>query len=268
VFAATEYWIQEPSPRRRAWQEATLREFAPHVRWFDSWGTAPGAGFSGVVFANELLDAFPVRRFGWDAARQRWFEWCVGLEGTCFTWVRSDPAPVRDGVCTGGGSGLPLAAGFPADGLETLPDGFTVDLCPDAAVWWAAAARALRHGWLLTLDYGLGAGQLLAPHRTQGSLRAYRQHHLSADLLADPGEQDLTAHVDFEALRQAGEAASLQTVGLFPQARFLTRIAEAAWQPDAQFGEWTARRTRQFLTLTHPDHLGERFQVLVQSRCR
>jgi SAM-dependent MidA family methyltransferase len=86
------------------------------------------------------------------------------------------------------------------------------------------------------------------------------------DVLANPGEQDITAHVSFDRIEAVGRTAGLTTDLLESQERFLTRIVADAWQPTAAFGAWDARRTRQFQTLTHPAHLGRSFRVLVQSR--
>ena len=68
LLDSLEYWILEPSARRRQWQENTLREFSRRVRWFEDWNALPPSGVNGLIFSNELLDAFPVHRLGWDAA--------------------------------------------------------------------------------------------------------------------------------------------------------------------------------------------------------
>jgi SAM-dependent MidA family methyltransferase len=81
-----------------------------------------------------------------------------------------------------------------------LPDGFVVEISVAALQWWRDAARCLDRGWLLTLDYGLMIEEMFSPSRVQGTLRAYRQHRIAQDVLADPGGQDITAHVDFAAL--------------------------------------------------------------------
>ena len=103
------------------------------------------------------------------------------------------------------------------------------------------------------------------PAAPRGTLRAYFRHHVTDDLLANPGEQDLTAHVNFSAIQKAGEAAGLTTESFSTQPQFLTQILEKA-VADKSFGEWNAHRTRQFQTLTHPEHLGRAFRVLVQKR--
>jgi SAM-dependent MidA family methyltransferase len=75
----------------------------------------------------------------------------------------------------------------------------------------------------------------------------------------------LTAHVNFSAIQKAGEEVGLKTELFSTQAKFLTQILEKTLA-DKPFGEWTPARTRQFQTLTHPEHLGHAFRVLVQSR--
>src|SRR5207244_4358207 len=134
---------------------------------------------------------------------------------------------------------------FPVELLEALPDQFTIEISPAAEQWWRRAAEALGCGKLLTLDYGLTAEELLGPQRKNGTLRAFTKHHLSADLLARPGEQDLTAHVNFSALQTAGEAAGLKTEAFETQEQFLNRIAARVWLSTSGFGEWSPAKTRQ-----------------------
>jgi SAM-dependent MidA family methyltransferase len=273
-----EYVIVEPSARRRERQRQTLREFEPTIRWVEHLGELETEGVEGILFSNELLDALPVHRLGWDAAGRRWFEWGVTLRDGTFAWSRME-CPMPSGQCPTSNAQCPQAEGglaedgepgmlpeWPAAVLEVLPDGFVTESCPAATGWWAAAAKVLRRGRLMTIDYGLTAGQFFAPERKGGTLRAYARHHHGHDLLANPGDQDLTAHVNFSAVRSAGEAAGLRTEALISQAAFLTQIAPRAWSNPAAFGEWTTASSRQFQTLTHPEHLGRAFQVLIQSR--
>jgi SAM-dependent MidA family methyltransferase len=315
LFERLEYWILEPSARRREIQQNRLSQFGPMVKWTsgfeklrrDSLRTNPRkerrnrasstqpsppeeergttsipAGsldsareaslrrillrralpstspeepwICGVIFSNELLDALPARRLGWDAAKRRWFEWGVGYDGGRFRWAR-----------------LPYGEEEPGDDhiaalLPALPNGFTIEVCPAAAEWWRAAASLLRRGKLLTLDYGLTAEERILPERRQGTVRAFYRHHPSDDILARPGEQDLTAHVDFTELIRAGESAGLATEQFVTQEKFLMEIARRVWSDGSLADNWTPQRRRQFRTLTHPDHLGRAFRLLVQSR--
>jgi SAM-dependent MidA family methyltransferase len=250
LFERLDYVILEPSATRRAWQEETLAAFAGKITWQES--LAGGPHFHGVIFSNELLDAFPVRRFGWDASLKEWFEWGVAAEGEKFAWARLAGA-ADDAVPA------------PPELREVLPDGFIVETCPAATAWWRQAAAALAAGKLMAIDYGLTAAELFMPERPRGTLRAYHLHRASDDLLANPGEQDLTAHVDFPAIQRAGESAGLATEVFQTQAQFLAGILERTMR-DAAFGGWDAARLRQFQTLTHPEHLGRAFRVLVQAK--
>jgi SAM-dependent MidA family methyltransferase len=239
--------------RRQEWQRENLKAFAPQVHWVSGLRANLGERLAGVLFCNELLDAFPVRRFGWDAAKQAWFEWGVALAGEDFCWRRMVP-PVSD------------TTHLCAPELErVLPDNYVIETSPAAANWWREAAGVLSHGKWLTIDYGLSAEELISPARTGGTLRAYHRHRASNDLLANPGEQDLTAHVNFTAIQQAGEAAGLRTEAFCTQPQFLTRILQKAVAENF-FAQMDAKRLRQFQTLTHPEHLGRAFHVLVQER--
>jgi SAM-dependent MidA family methyltransferase len=248
LFARLEYVIIEPSARRREWQQETLAGFAGKVRWIDS--VPDGPQFNGIIFSNELLDAFPVHCFAWDAREKRWFERGVTRDGDKFAWAK-----LPDSTC-----------GLATPGLEAvLPDGFVVETCPAAEAWWKQAASSLAVGRLLAIDYGLTAEELFRPERCKGTLRAYHHHRASDDLLANAGEQDLTAHVNFSAIRAAGESAGLVTEDFLTQPQFLTRILGEAVK-EKLFASLDAKRVRQFQTLTHPEHLGRAFRVLVQSR--
>jgi SAM-dependent MidA family methyltransferase len=258
LFEQVEYWIVEPSRRRRQWQNETLKEFSPHVHWADSLAAIgrDKLRLTGVIFANELLDAMPVHRLGWDACRRVWFEWGVTWNDTRFSWLRLPTAEPN----------LRIPLWLSPELLEVLPDGFTTEICPLAEKWWSEAVAILQRGKLLAFDYGLEQEEFFVPHRAQGTLRAYRKHQQSNDILAHPGQQDITAHVNFSMIRNAGESARLRTESLTTQAQFLTGIAERFWREPMRNGSWTAKQSREFQTLVHPQHLGRAFRVLVQAR--
>ncbi len=254
LFSQLEYRLIEPSPRRQDWQKETLEQFAPRVRWLTDFENlkfkTKNPKLNGIIFSNELLDAFPTHRFGWDAKNKKWFEWGVAIEGEKFVWAKIQNPESR----------------IQNSELESvLPDNYTIETSPAAENWWREAAGILERGKLLTIDYGLTDDELFSPARASGTLRAYFHHHATDDILANVGEQDLTAHVNFSAIQKAGEEAGLKTENFCTQPQFLTQIL-AKTQQDKFFGEWNASRARQFQTLTHPEHLGRAFRVLVQSR--
>ena len=246
-----EYWLLEPSARRRTRQAEVLQGFGGRVRWAGGWEELPRV--RGVVFSNELLDALPVRRLLWQRSEGVWREAGVACAGDEFVWARMPGDPAR------------LAPGLPPDLLAVLPDGFAIEVGTMAVEWWRGAAAALEAGWLLTIDYGDAPGERFQPGRGGGTLRAYRSHRASFEVLADPGAQDLTAHVDFGAVLSAGEAGGLKTEGLWRQEQFLGDILREVEAGGGSFPGWTPARLRQCRTLLHPAHLGSSFKVLVHS---
>lgn len=256
------YVLVEPSPKRRPRQEKLLAQFRSRVSWVDSVEQL-GGGITGIIFSNELLDAFPVHRLGWHAANGRWFEWGVTEEKGQFQWTRLAHLTAE---CRAGLAEVMFAE--TPEFLAVLPDGFTIEVCPAATRWWRKAAAILKSGHLLTFDYGFTAEDRLSPERPGGTLRGYFRHRYSENVLDRPGEQDLTAHVDFSVLEAAGLGEGLRTETLCTQERFLARIAAQIWKKPDQFGPWTPEMTRQFQTLVHPGHLGTAFKVLVQQKVR
>lgn len=257
LFQRLAYCILEPSAHRRARQSEFLKPFADQVQWFSDWKAlqACSGGVRGVIFGNELLDAFPVHRLAWSSEQRTWKELGVGADGERLVWMEREQTPT---LCPSLKHTNALS--------EIFPDGFIVEVSPNALSWWTDAANALQAGHLVAIDYGFEAEELLSPERPRGTLRGYRNHAYVDDLLADPGEQDLTAHVNWTALRAAGESCGLQTEITSPQGTFLTTILRDRADADPTAANLTPKQIRQFQTLTHPQHFGTRFQVLVQSR--
>jgi len=238
------YLILEPSERRRQWQRETLAGFNALVTWKRGWDEVDAV--RGVVFGNELLDAFPVHRRVRSGG-----QWREQLIDASFAWQNG---PVV-------GNGL-----LPPELEAELPEGHVIECSPAAEAWWSAAAERLQAGRLVAIDYGTTEDDLVLASRRHGTLRAYRNHAVADDPLAEPGEQDLTAHVNWSAIRRAGERQGLTTIELTDQARWLTWILNDAVAADP--GDWqlSPREIRQFQMLTHPQHLGRKFQAFVQSR--
>ena len=203
------------------------------------------AGISGLVFSYELFDALSVHRLvgGEDGAVGEL--WVVLDEEGAFCWQTGELSrPGLDEMLDG----------------ATLEPGQVADLAPGWAPLYRRLAGALSGGLIVTCDYGFERSALLDTRiRRHGTLACYRAHQVHRDALRDPGEQDLTAHVDFTALREAGEQEGLETVVLTRQARWLTALGIF----DEIEGE--AER-RQAAALLDGGAMGEEIRVLVQAR--
>lgn len=262
------YTIIEPSPPRRLAQQKKLACYSDKVDWVSEWSELKPSKLKGIIFANELLDALPVFRFAWNGTRGGWQEWGVACDQDRFIWqIIPDFQSIHAGPEESHLRQEALAmleAKIPGDLQAGLPEGFTVEICPESIRWWRQAGSHLEAGYLLTLDYGLTKAEFWTVNRAAGNLKAIRNHRVVPDVLANPGNQDITAPVDFSQLQATGEQHGLQTISLVRQETFLTNILAAMQTHQPSPMAWDANRIRQFQTLIHPSHLGWNFKALVQ----
>lgn len=138
-----------------------------------------------------------------------------------------------------------------------------------AQCWLTQAAKAIERGFLLVVDYGYTRSEQLAG-RHRGTLMAYRQHSASANAYQAPGEQDLTAHVNFTALTAAAEHAGMRGEKLITQSQFLLGIGEKTEFAEAfeecRLPQERAKVALQLKHLVTPAGMGETFHVLLSSR--
>ncbi len=267
-FAALTYTLQESSPALRAKLRETLHE---HI----TSGHATIAGVARtlvsahaqeecanatvrrsctaetpvIVFANEFFDALPVEILSSQGKLH------LGFEGSRLAEIWLSPTAAE-------------LEFFDRFGVH--PEANERIEVPVAAQGWAhEIASAIDRGYLIAIDYGYTRQQQLAG-RHRGTLMAYRQHSASADPYQAPGEQDLTAHVNFTALTAALEHAGMRPEKLITQAQFLMGIGERSQFTEAfeecRLPQERAKVALQLKHLISPMGMGETFQVLVASR--
>ena len=247
-----DYAILERSAELRERQQATLAEvgFAGQAEWLD----ALPAQFTGIVLANELLDALPVHRVVWQEGELR--EAWVGWDQDAFVWR---PGPLTDPR---------LAGRFAAirKRVPDLPDPYISEINLAAEDWIATLGERLGRGAILLIDYGYGRAEFYHPQRREGTLTCHYRHHRHADPFFLPGLQDITAHVDFTAVADAALAAGLRVAGYTTQAHFLlgSGLPElAGFSDDPREQLETANQIRR---LTLPQEMGETFKVMLLTR--
>jgi len=254
VFSATSYVIDEVSPATRRRAAARLSEFAQRLtfRRFDEINNPATVG---VVFSNELIDAFPVHRVIMRNGRLR--EFYVGSEENNFIWVECDPDERVAEYC--GRVELRLAEGQIAE----------INLAAEEFI--SRAAGLFAHGYLITVDYGAERSELLdSPGRFNGTLRAFHRHHLITNALARAGEQDLTSTVDWTQIKEVGRRAGLRAVRLERLDQFLLsegllqRLSEMLSQTQDQVE--ASRLSTSAREMIMPHGLAASFQVLVQEK--
>ncbi len=230
------YTIVDLSGSLRARQQLRLAPFAERVQWIDALPDV----LRGVVIGNEVLDAMPVQLLHFDG--ERWFERGVAEDGAAFVFVDRE-TPLRPPVDT------------------PFVPGATVEIHPQAEAFMRTLAERLQRGAAFFIDYGFPDAEYYLAERRDGTLMCHRAQRSDTDPLADIGDKDITAHVNFSAVALAAQDAGFHVLGYTSQAHFLINcgllpLADAA----RQRGDWPAVAAAQKLLAEH--EMGELFKVL------
>ena len=224
--------------------------------------------FEGVLVANELLDALPVHQIVMRANGLREVYVDSATRGSAAGTPGSDPG-VRPGAQTSlilreGPLSTPELAAYLERLGVTLEPGWRVEVNLRAVDWIRDAARRLTRGFIILIDYGHQARDLYSASHSAGTLTTFARHRSegpessaeSPAWLQQPGDQDLTAHVDFTSVRAAAEAEGLTTIALLDQTYFLLGLVGAMDLDDLK-----ARLALK--TLIMPGGLGSTHKVLI-----
>ncbi|WHZ20242.1 MAG: SAM-dependent methyltransferase, MidA [Rhodanobacteraceae bacterium] len=255
------YWLLEPSADLRERQRARLLAELPaalsaRCAWLER---PPQHGWSGVLFANEVLDALPVTRFTLQGGEV--FEEHVTANGNG-AFVRVDRP--TDPLVAGAVRHLQRHLGRDFD------DGYRSEVLPQLPWWLEAISGEQQRGAALFVDYGYVRREFYLPERRDGTLLCHYRHRAHSDPLILPGLQDITASVDFTALAEAGVGAGFEPVCYAFQSGFLMAagldavfaVAHAA-APDEAARYALAQEIKR---LTLPGEMGERFQAMLFAR--
>ena len=258
VFAATSYVIDEASSHSRLLAQERLEPFGDRVQFKK---LADVELDPGVVFSNELLDAFPVHRVSLqqDGDLQEFF---VTVDGDGkFAW-QLGPPNVESAA-----SLIEYVAEYGSKPRETQ----ICEVNLEIEKWLRTVAEKMRKGFVVTVDYGLDAEDLYSQRvNRNGTLRGFRRHEFADDLLARPGEQDLTATVNWSYVKSAGDQVGLETVEFERQDKFLLAAGlleqlEIESRKCADEGE-RLRLSTQAREMILPAGMASHFQVLVQRK--
>jgi SAM-dependent MidA family methyltransferase len=255
VFAVTNYIIDELNAEAGARVLERLTEFAPQVS-FRRLDEIESVSDAGLVFTNELIDAFPVHRVIARGGVLR--ELYVTVNEGRFGWVEGALQEAVSDYCRR--IDLKMREGQIAE----------INLAVEHFI--ERSARLFDRGYLITVDYGATRTELLSsPDRVAGTLRAFRRHQMMADPLADPGRQDLTTTIDWTQVIETGERAGFRPLGLDRLDQFLLKEGSSLIARIANSAADHAERARLLTSareLILPTGLAASFQVCVQEKSR
>ena len=253
LFNRLRYTLVERSPNLQSLQVSRIQQLLGscpenRVTWVHSVEQLDSDSVVGVMFSNELVDAFPVHR--------------VGCHNQCLQELLVDHV---------GGQFVERLAPLSSPKIEeyvsrhgiALQEGQRSELHVAAEEWMVQVARVLQQGVVITIDYGHTASDYYAPHRKDGTLLCYYKHAVKTNPYIRVGEQDMTAHVNFSALAKVGEASGLSTVGFTTLANWLMGLGveELVQDQDPESAEIQA-----LSQLLRPHGMGTTFKVFVQQK--
>lgn len=257
VFSAINYVLDEVSPHSRSLAQGRLLPFTDRVefRKLDEMDVE-----TGVVFSNELLDSFPVHRVKMVKGRLREFYVGITAKGQ-FDWRLGSLSTTR------------LEDYFPESAIQ-LGEGQVAEVNLEIEGWLKKVAAMLGTGYVVTVDYGASAQELYSsPTRNAGylgTLRGFHRHQFVDDVLAHPGDRDLTTTVDWSFVKSVGTTLGFEVVefgrldkflvktGLLEQLEFASQLCESEAEK--------LRLTTAAREMIFPDGMAASFQVLVQRK--
>lgn len=251
------YYILEVSADLKQRQQELLKETIPHlierVIWLDS---IPEETFSGLILANEILDALVVKRFKKTGGSFK--ELKVALHNDEFIWHEDDADEEFEKVLTLLESELP----------EPLPEAYISEVNTNIRGWLSGLDSLLQRGVMLFIDYGYSKQEYYHPDRIDGSLLCHYRHRVHADPFFYPGLQDLTTSVDFTAVAESADSLGLHISGYTNQAYFLFGCGLENLLADMATLDIKSQTelAQQIRKLTMPEEMGERFKVIALTK--
>jgi len=251
-----QYFILELSPELRQRQQQTIAAALPEVLDRVVWLDDIPDQFDGMVIANELLDAMPVKRFRLKDQKlhEQFVTWRDGV--LCYENVIASDARLQERV-----------DGLIKDGHIDASGNYLSEVNFVAEDWLRTLGEKLRAAVVLLIDYGYPRSAYYHAQRHMGTLMCHFRHHVHPDPLILPSIQDITAHIDFTAMADAALAAGMDVAGFTTQGYFLMNmgVLSALDKNQTQSREYVML-ANEIKKLTLPGEMGERFKVLALSK--
>ena len=253
VFAASHYIFDEIGEPARMIASDLLTGFADRVEFASLDHLSIKCG---VVFTNELIDAFPVHRV--IVTGGQLCEYYVNINAQSkFCWTIGPPS-------------TPRLANYIKQHDIHLSDGQSAEINLDVEPWLNRVAESLKRGYIVTVDYGAETLELYSrSERFDGTLRGFHKHGLVDSVLEAPGNHDLTSTVNWTAFKVAGERAGLKTVAFARQDKFLLEqglLEQLQLQSEGLSEAEKIRLTTAAREMILPNSMAASFQVLVQEK--
>ncbi|RMA92489.1 class I SAM-dependent methyltransferase [Hydrogenothermus marinus] len=252
VFENITYVIIEKSPYHIKIQKELLKDFE-NIDWKQDIIDFKDNEIEGIVFSNELFDAFPVELIKKKNGKIYQIFVKIDEENNLYEIEKEATEEILR---------------YLKELNINIPEGMTTEINLGAKDYIIKIGKKLKRGYVITIDYGYPSAELYKPYRMKGSLLCYYQHKYSENYWENIGLQDITSHVNFSALSYYGKLEGLETVGFTDQAHFLTNLGlMEIFEKLQEIGDYKAyERMNRLKTLVLPKGMGEKFKILVQAK--
>ncbi|MEE9574950.1 MAG: SAM-dependent methyltransferase [Gammaproteobacteria bacterium] len=251
------YYMLEPSADLRQRQQQRVKNEIPHLEERIIWlEHLPEKMIEGVILANEVIDAMPVKRIVFDHEIEEYAVTCESESSgqTRFQWVNKKFDQ----------KSMNIVQELLDTLKETLPTPYTTEINFYLKPWLNSLNDILDKGLILISDYGYPRQEFFHPQRHAGTLICHYRHHAHDDPFLYPGLQDITASVDFTAVAEAAVDIGLHVSGFTTQAHFLIAcgLDEIVSDHDSDDVAMKVEITHQVSRLTMPGEMGEKFKFI------
>lgn len=248
-----EYWILELSADLQEKQKQTIKESVPDLFSRVKWLSELPNEFSGVVLANELLDAMPVQLF--QIKKNDILDVNVIWNNNKFEFKTSSSFDQRL---------VHRVKKIESELEQSFSSGYYSEINFAAEDWLKSIAERLEQGIIILIDYGFPRHEYYHEQRSQGTMMCHYRHRTHPDVFVYPGLQDITAHVDFTAMADAALESDLKVMGYTNQVSYLMgagllELTAVADETNVQKQMITASQIKK---LTLPHEMGELFKVI------
>ena len=242
------YFIIELSAQLKKIQQETLKRTLPEIYDRVEWLTELPTNFKGVVIANEVLDAFPVKRV--TLSNNHFYELGVDFKDNCFQWKRFE---------------YPYLESVVPDG-DDLPEGYTTEINLQSDGWIKSLYNLMSEGVVLLIDYGMNQSEYFHPQRSDGTVKCFHKHKSNNNPFIHIGDQDITASVNFTDIAKSSIDAGFKVDGFSTQSMFLISLGIENFLVEEKDKKNKIKLAQEIKQLVMPGAMGEVFKVMALTK--
>lgn len=242
------YFIIELSAQLKNIQQETLKRTLPEIYDRVEWLTELPTNFKGVVIANEVLDAFPVKRV--TLSNNHFYELGVDFKDNCFQWKRFE-YPYLESVVPNG---------------DALPEGYTTEINLQSDGWIKSLYNLMSEGVVLLIDYGMSQSEYFHPQRSDGTVKCFHKHKSNNNPFIHIGDQDITASVNFTDIAKSSIDAGFKVDGFSTQSMFLLSLGIENFLVEEKDKKNKIKLAQEIKQLVMPGAMGEVFKVMALTK--